>query len=137
MSRGGVLQIAVALEMLKEPSVATWLQRLGRSVTVVIKLMSHVGRTRVVWAVTLKVKEVAVNAEIMQHAAQAKVFAAVMIVFHTNEVSCVLMKLSAPTPHIAMELMLPVLFRHLKPISPLVMKEDKFAFRENAAVQFA
>lgn len=137
MSKGDVLKIPVALERLREPSVATRLQKMGRSVTVVIKLMIHVRRTHVVWVVTLKAKEVAVSEKEMQHAAQVKVFAAVTIALHTNKLCCVLMRQSVPTVPIAMELMLPVLLRTLKPISPCVTTKDKFAFRENAAVQFA
>lgn len=48
--------------------MATRLQKMGRSVTVVIKLMIHVRRTHVVWVVTLKAKEVAVSEKEMQHA---------------------------------------------------------------------
>ena len=48
--------------------MATRLQKMGRSATVVIKLMIHVGRTHVVWVVTLKAKEVAVSEVEMQHA---------------------------------------------------------------------
>lgn len=48
--------------------MATRLQKMGRSATVVIKLMIHVRRTHVVWVVTLKAKEVGVSEVKMQHA---------------------------------------------------------------------